>query len=742
MPELPANFHLFGVRHHGPGCARLLARELAELQPDCLLIEGPPDADALLAFANQPSMKPPVALLVYATDNPRQASFYPMAEFSPEWQAIRWAATHAVPTRFMDLPQRFQLGVAESGAEEEAPDEPSPESRDPLGTLAQAAGLDDGEEWWERLVEQRESPTEVFPAIAEAMASLREGSGMQPSGLREARREAWMRETMRAALKEGFQKIAVVCGAWHEPALAAWPKAADDKAILAKLPKTNVSATWVPWSYSRLATASGYGAGVASPGFYDFLWHNKQEPLAVGWLVKVAGLLREKDIDCSSAHLIETVRLADTLAAIRQRRHPGLAELNEAVRSVICLGDDAQLSLIRKELIVGERLGTTPDGTPEVPLMQSLRAEQKRLRMKPEAVVKTLDLDLRKPNDLERSHLLHRLTLLGIHWGERATHHTGKGTFHELWQLEWEPEFAITVVEAAQYGQTVEDAASSKTADTAAKADSIGVVAGLAEQVLLANLPAANAAVVSKLESLAATTGAVTELMAAVPALVNIARYGNVRQTDTSQLLPVLDSMVTRLCIGLPSACLSLDDDAAAAMHQRVAATHSALKLLANEEHSASWARTTRHLADMQGLHGLLAGACARRLLDENLEEDSVSWQRMSYALSVGADPSHAAAWLEGFLQGSGMILLHDERLFSAIDTWLAGLSGEEFVRLLPLLRRTFSKFPSGERRQIGERVKAPVKNATSTAEKSEVAAWDTARADLLAPVLKQILGL
>lgn len=30
--------HLFGIRHHGPGCARSLRKALETLQPDCLLV--------------------------------------------------------------------------------------------------------------------------------------------------------------------------------------------------------------------------------------------------------------------------------------------------------------------------------------------------------------------------------------------------------------------------------------------------------------------------------------------------------------------------------------------------------------------------------------------------------------------------------------------------------------------------------------------------------------------------------
>jgi hypothetical protein len=104
--------HLFGVRHHGPGCARSLVKALEALQPDCLLIEGPPEADELLALAGAEGMEPPVALLLYAPEAPKCATFYPFAEFSPEWQAIRYALQQGVPLQFMDLPQVHALALA------------------------------------------------------------------------------------------------------------------------------------------------------------------------------------------------------------------------------------------------------------------------------------------------------------------------------------------------------------------------------------------------------------------------------------------------------------------------------------------------------------------------------------------------------------------------------------------------------------------------------------------------------
>ena len=106
---------VFGIRHHGPGSARSLERALHELQPDTVLIEGPPEADALLELAARDDMAPPVALLTYVPDEPARAAFYPFARFSPEWRAIRHALDREVPVRFMDLPAANKLADREEG---------------------------------------------------------------------------------------------------------------------------------------------------------------------------------------------------------------------------------------------------------------------------------------------------------------------------------------------------------------------------------------------------------------------------------------------------------------------------------------------------------------------------------------------------------------------------------------------------------------------------------------------------
>jgi hypothetical protein len=760
--------HFFGIRHHGPGCARSLVRAFADLKPDCVLIEGPPEGDALLPLIASEGMQPPVALLNYCPDEPRLAVYHPFAVFSPEWQAAHWAVAAGVTVRFIDLPitnglaldkaQRELERVAEQAAEPDStgldtqegstsPVLPEPvERRDPLNWLAHAAGYADGESWWNHMVEERGDGAQLFAAISEAMLALRADWQDRPSdehdAHREDLREAHMRQCIRAAQKEGFERIAVVCGAWHLGGLQASTTAKSDQALLKGLPKVKVHTTWVPWTYRHLTRASGYGAGIASPGWYEHLWasHDSSQPRTVTWLARVARLMRERDLDCSSAHLIEATRLADTLAALRDRPAPGLEELHEASRTVLTMGDESVLHFIRDNLVIGDRLGQVPPDVPTVPLQRDVEQAQKSLRLKPEATQRTLDLDLRNANDLARSHLLHRLNLLDISWGTLAkVGRSSKGTFHEVWSLQWQPEFALRLIEASQWGQTVQDAAAAMVVDQCSRIDTLSELSSLVDRVLLADLHAAVAVTTRALEDRAALTGDALQLLAALPSLSNVFRYGNVRQTDAAIVGHVLDGLIVRAAISLPLACTALDDAAADALRDKLLGAHAAVRLREGDEQTASWQQSLNQIAIHSGAHELLQGVSVRLLLDDGVWTADQVASALSLHLSSGAEPAKAAAWLDGFLNCNAVVLLHDARVWQLVNDWLAGLNEEHFVRVLPLVRRTFSVFGASERRDLGQRAS---RGTQVPAVKTEQPAWDEGRAVLALPVLRQILGV
>ncbi|MDX2106730.1 MAG: DUF5682 family protein [Candidatus Melainabacteria bacterium] len=780
MPKAETDdVQVFGIRHHGPGSARSVLAALKELKPDCILVEGPPEADSLVAFVEREDMKPPVALLIYSPDNPKQAVYYPFAQFSPEWQAIRYGVNNYIPVKFMDLPMTNSMALEEQRRKElieliektlkeeddddgenhndeseadeivktsesflpETKDKMPSISKDPLSWLARAANVSDGERWWEQMVEQRRDTKDLFAALNEAMSGLRESLKDEPADKHDADepyREAHMRQTIRQARKDGYKNIAVICGAWHTPALSNMPPAAEDAKLLKGLPKTKVVATWIPWTHSRLSYESGYGAGIVSPGWYQHLWDH-DEKIVEKWMSKVARFLRDKDLDASSAHIIETVRLAETLAAMRGHSAAGLSELNEATKAVLCFGDDTPLKLIYKELIIGDKLGEVPAETQGTPLAKDLEAQQKSLRMKAETGEKILDLDLRKDIDRGRSHLLHRLSLLGIKWGIIEKSKRKSGTFHEVWNLRWEPEFSIALIEASVWGRTVLEACEAKAKDQADKDPSLQDLTELLDQVLLADLTNSIRYVMEQVKSVSATASDISHLMHALMPLAQIARYGNVRKTDVETVSDVIASMVARICAGLPAYCSALNDDAAQLVFESIIQVNSAISLLNEQDQLNLWYECLQKLLLDANMHGLISGRAARLLLDAKVITTDEIKRYFGLALSLAQEPGRAASFAEGFLQGSGLVLIHDVALLEIVDSWVSRLSEEQFKQILPLMRRTFSSFTPPERRQIGERIK----QGQVVARKQEVSLdINHERGSLVLPTVALLLGL
>ena len=536
------------------------------------------------------------------------------------------------------------------------------------------------------------------------MAALREAFPEHDDG--EERREAYMRQSIRAAAKAGAENVAVVCGAWHAPALAELGPAAPDQRTLRGLPKVKVAATWVPWTYGLLARDSGYGAGVDSPAWYDQLFDAADQPVA-RWLARAARLLRAEGLDASAAQVVDATRLAGALAGVRERplagprraarRHPrrALPRLRRAARA----RPRASWSSARGS-------ARCPTETPMVPLQQDVARLQRRLRLKPEASVKELTLDLRRPNDRERSRLLHRLNLLEVPWGTPAYVSGALGTFKEAFRLEWQPALALDLIHAGRWGTTVEAAAAAKARAERREQESIAALAALADAVLLADLPDALDDVLRALADRAALDRDTADLMAAVPPLAGILRYGDVRGSDTTAVAGVLRGIVLRSAVGLPGAGVGADEETGATLADARRRRQRARSRCSGR---AAHPRLARGAAARRGRRPAprhRSPAAPPACCYDAGETDPPP--RCPARSPRARSPSAARAWIEGFIGTSGLVLVHDPDLLAILDGWIATVAPDAFTNVLPLLRRAFSVLPAGERRRLGERLSEP----------------------------------
>ncbi len=736
------HIHYFGIRHHGPGSSQRLVQALDALQPKRVLIEGPSDCSELLPLLAHQQMKPPVALVSYASDNPECHFYYPFATFSPEYQACLWAVNHGAEVAFIDVPMAIKLAnqiqkneeANESLTETDEPSTKSEEpenqtlkiSQDPIGALAQLAGYEDGESWWNDLVEQSlDEDTAVFVAVAKAMNALRQSlHDEQMIDSEDEIREAYMRQEIHRLTKDDTDDVvtAVVCGAWHIPALDLDFALLDsnqkpikysskqDTALIKTLPKklaaSKIKSTWIPWTSARLSNQH-YGAGVPSPMWYEHLWQNRnsKQQAQVSWLAKVTNALRQKGHIVSTASVIEAVRLAQSLAAVRVRASVSFEELTEAVVACLCFGERVLWQELAEDLLLGHKVGVIPDNTPLTPLLEDLQRQQKQTKLSPEALVKEISLDLRSEIGLKKSHLLHRLNILGVPWGELLDFGNSRGTFREKWQLQWQPEFAVMLMENLVYGNTIYEACHQKTIQSLKQITDLADLTEKIQTALQAGLDKAGAKGIEYLSLNAAHSDNALAMIKSIAPLVHLQRYGTARKMALDKIGDLVFELTIKAAIALPYAIKNISNDEASIYQQHIESAHKALNLTADESLIQRWWQAFDEIINSFGTgsqyHFTILGQIVRLSYQaERIDAEQLN-KILQKTLSPAIQAEDAAKFFEGFFAESVEYLIYDKMLLNAIQVWILGLQEQEFIEFLPLFRRVFSVLDSGQRKRL-----------------------------------------
>lgn len=732
---------IFGIRHHGPGSALRLLRELRDMAPDVLLVECPADAAEALPFISRPDLVPPVAILLYQPEDHTRAVHLPFARFSPEWVALRYADGHHIPVRPIDLPWGIQDRLGDEVGSEREPD--------PFEMIASSMGYDDPERWWEYFFEQSGGLDDRFPAAAELMALVRDRS-LYGASRENLLREAWMRQGIRSSVREGHRRVAVVCGAFHAPALEAWSAPGkEDAALLAPLKGGRVSATWVPWTYGMLATRSGYGAGVLSPAWYEMLFDHREKAV-IHWFARASSHLRDKGVPAPPASVPHAVELATSLACLRGMTDPGLKELEDAALAVLVQGDPRWLETIREELLIGDKVGKVPGDVPKTPLQEDFHAAVKAARLTralgtPGRIA--LDLDLRKPSNLLASTLLHRLVLLDLRWGTLLeAGQQAKGNFRERWRLEWRPAYTLRLLECGVWGLTIQEASAAFAQHRGQNLESLAALAALLRDTLRARLPEAASELAGLLGDHAALSKDIWDMAAALSPIIQINRYGETYGEAPPALFGLLDQWVPRVIIGLPRAMDGLSDDQERRVPGMLRQLLADIRLLDRNDWLQLFWEQLVPVLDRPSVSDRVHGSLCRLCREEGHipQEEFEAWVRER--MDPGRPPAAVASWAEGLLAGAEAMILRQNYLWESMDRWVSGLEEPGFREVLPGLRRLFGSFSPMLKRRIGLMVRHPL---TSTGDLSgpsmqhgPVPVLTDIQKEILLPQLVRLLGL
>ncbi len=702
-----ARLSTYGIRHHGPGSAKATLRALERDPPDVLAVEMPADFASALIHVGDTALRAPVALVAYATDDVRQALYYPLANFSPEWVAMRWAAERGIPIVPVDLPAKVMIALNEQSKGKHRI------SVDPLGELAKLAGYSDRERWWEKTFELADHADGIFPAVTAMISTLREAypEATDPEC---ALREMHMARELAKTFRGGIEHVALVCGAWHSAALPD----GEDKSLMARLRKTGadyasaktglapnkLAYAWIPWTYQRLRSGGGYGAGVVSPVWYDLLYQNPANAVDA-YLTMIAREMRESGAAASTAQIVDAVELASSLKSLRGLALEGLDEIQEAARSTLAQGSDLLLDRAMRSVESFRTSGSVPVGMSSLPLQQDLEARLKDVRLLKvyrdmEPAEKTLDL--RKDAHLAASQLICQLLLLDIPFGDRIPDHgRSLGTFKESWRLHWQPDFALLLISAHRHGQTVEAAARHALHERLAEADDLIELVRAVDLIVLAGLPEELAWLAEVIKARAAATVDTWMLARALPSLLRLARYHSLRLEDAVTLETVNATLLPKLAVGLAAASEDIDEAAAQLGFELLKCLQPYIGMLEDTSLRELWNRALTGLVYAKRAHPLLRGFAHRTLLDAEAMLTGESGSLLGRALAKGEALDTTGHYVEGFLYSSAQVLVYQPLVLEAVTEWLERIPLDDFRKLLPVLRRTMSHFTKSERRKL-----------------------------------------
>lgn len=721
--------HFAPIRHHSPGCARALIDLLDAVRPATVLIEGPREFTALLPALSDDRCRPPVAVLSIATG---ASAFYPLAEYSPEWIAVRWGAATGAVIDFIDQSWADRPPGDDDGSLMRTLQREQHLARSAsLTALAERLGCRDHDELWEHLFELRDADwrsyfTEVFAWCA--LSRLDYDRAMLDADGSHAR-EGVMAAILARHRQVERGPLVVVTGGFHTIALL---EALDDAPEAAWLTRPDPAqldvqrdAWLIRYDFDRLDGLRGYGAGMPSPGFWQRVWESGPDgdprSLVAGVLLDVATELRGHGAQLSSADVLVAAEQALRLMELRGRSAPGRTDVLDAMESCFVRDDsvflgaesDGALGRAVARVFGGQQLGDLPPGLAAPPLVTQVREAMRAARfIVHDSERRRVRLDtVRRPQHVRRRELLARMRFIGSGFagqvgGADLLAGYGLGQVFEEWEYAWTPAVEAALIESSVHGATLAEVVAHRVASRLMRpGDAADAAALLTELVVIGateHIPAA-------VRQLGARMGEISSLAETVSVMNRL--HGLLTSRDRYPLGPHDDELHRLLDAGLAAAALHLQTvsamrgDELDAVCTTILVLSDLLRRLDDGSRAVGvprreLSRLRRTPADPR-LHGLLTGIAHA---DGEISSAQLT-EAIAAFLHPGVEPEALAGFLLGLLQAAPELAGHSSELIETMNARLAEFDDEAFLRVLPDLRRAFTWLRPTETARVAQAV-------------------------------------
>ncbi len=491
------------IRHHSPVCAWHLKKIIEDWKPDCILIEGPQNAQEQIQVLAHKDTKAPVALYYYYRDkkcflNEKKDDYrcyYPFLDYSPELVALREAEHRNIPAYFIDLPySEILLGTKEAKgirAEHEKQvynDDYLLSQSQYIKLLCEKTGMKDFEEVWEKYFEIGglfQTTEQFINQMYLYCTLLREHTKVEE--LEEdgcLLREQYMAGQI-ASMSKQYSRMLVVTGGFHTSGLMALLEEAKEERKEIKLHKIAKEDEGVyPLAYSMEATdaLNGYASGMKSPGFYQQVWKRLctlEQPTGVyedavlHQLTSTGRKARKKEQNISSYDIICALSMAKGLAALRGKREPGLYELLDSalssfVKGEVNLSTDMPLRIL-DELNTGNSVGKLCENALRPPILEDFEQQCRNFGLQIQlSTTKEVTLQLfTKKKHLLMSRFFYQMEFLETRFAKRKkgadlVRKRDMNRIREEWSYQFSSHTLSALIDISMSGGTIEEAAHSR----------------------------------------------------------------------------------------------------------------------------------------------------------------------------------------------------------------------------------------------------------------------------------------
>lgn len=729
---------ILGIRHHSPACARLVQRWIQRQRPAAVLIEGPADFNARIGELLLPH-RLPVALYSYANQvQPPAQCWFPFLAYSPEWVALRAAHEQGALLRFIDLPHwRYRARAAQPATAGSLARDDAGRSRyaRAVASLCERMGCDGDNALWDTLFEDTLDDAVLLQRLDLYFDELR---GDDPGTPEDQSREAAMARWIAWAAQSVAGDVLVICGGWHKRALEqTWPALAAAEATIAEPVETppddarSAGSYLVPYAWRQVEALGGYGAGMQSPRYYQWVWDEGPRVAGERALGAIVERLRAKQVVLSTADLVAWRQTQAGLTRLRGRTEALRVDLLDALQATVvkeALDAPAPWAsqgvlrvqhhpVLREALLAltGEGAGVLAPGTPLPPLLHDVQQQLAACGLQAGPMPQTIVCDRRQAADQARSERLWQLRILQVQGarleGTRAPV-AARGLpealrYEEHWSLQQDDRWHPDLIEAAAWGATLEGAARQRLGDAiqAAEADFAAITQCLLQAVRagLGDLGQGLAARIAATIPQAHDVGALARAARVLLEVVQAGFWG----TDTR---PVLEGSLAALAARLQVLLEDRQATSGAALEADVAAVSALDRMLrlrvagaTGDDRAAlldTLARLARSPFTPPGLRGAALGAAYEH---EGLGADS---HAQLLAVVRAVPPRDALGdFLYGLFACARELATRGDAIPAAMHEALQAMSSEDFLVALPQLRAAFTWFPPRERGLIAQRV-------------------------------------